>query len=346
MHKPLYKPLFEQAICKQCPPPGKRQGGAGRAFRGRRQGGRVLDRTAGAEPHGLAKQGGPQQGGRTSTCFPGAPGRGLRAGRQREAPAARCADRVAFIQLRFALGAADFRFWQLRPALPAVHARVAHGRPFPFPSKATSSDRACVGHVSTQCAGRQRRHTLAENRGTASAPEAEAPAAGAEPACSAGVAAETATAGASGTFGAGRDASAAGQVTAASVRASRVVSTRRQRADEPAGMPFHCLQATTHAPQPMQRAASKEYPRRSCREGAAAVAQPAFAPAAPTCAAAAPASTPTSSSFRSPRSPFAPAAFAAAARPAPAFASTPCDPAASSFVSARMRTSVCFAMAE
>ena len=225
-----------------------------------------------------------------------------------EAPAARCADRVAFIQLRFALGAADFRFWQLRPALPAVHARVAHGRPFPFPSKATSSDRACVGHVSTQCAGRQRRHTLAENRGTASAPEAEAPAAGAEPACSAGVAAETATAGASGTFGAGRDASAAGQVTAASVRASRVVSTRRQRADEPAGMPFHCLQATTHAPQPMQRAASKEYPRRSCREGAAAVAQPAFAPAAPTCAAAAPASTPTSSSFRSPRSPFAPAA--------------------------------------
>ena len=44
----------------------------------------MLDRTAGAEPHGLAKQGGPQQGGRTSTCFPGAPGRGLRAGRQRE----------------------------------------------------------------------------------------------------------------------------------------------------------------------------------------------------------------------------------------------------------------------
>ena len=309
MHKPLYKPLFEQAICKQCPPPWEAARGCWTSFRGRRQGGRVLDRAAGAEPHGLAKQCGPQQGGRTSSCFPCAPGRGLRAGRQREAPAARLADRVAFIQHRFALRAADFRFRQLRPALPAVHARVAHGRPFPFPSKAASSDRACVGHVSTQCAGRQRRHTLAENRGTASAPEAEAPAAGAEPACSAGVAAETATAGASGTFGAGPDASAAGRVTTASVRASRVVSTRRQRADEPAGMPFHCLQATTHAPQPMQRAASKEYPRRSSREGTAA-------------------------------------AFAAAARPAPAFASTPCVPAASSFPSARMRTSVCFAMAE
>ena len=271
----------------------------------------MLDRTAGAEPHGLAKQGGPQQGGRTSSCFPCAPGErpSRRGGGPREAPAARLADRVAFIQHRSALRAADFRFRQLRPALPAVHARVARERPFPFPSKAASSDRACVGHVSTQCAGRQRRHTLAENRGTASAPEAEAPAAGAEPACSAGVAAETATAGASGTFGAGPDAGPAGRVTTASVRASRVVSTRRQRADEPAGMPFHCLQATTHAPQPMQRAASKEYPRRSSREGTAA-------------------------------------AFAAAARPAPAFASTPCVPAASSFPSARMRTSVCFAMAE
>ena len=170
MHKPLYKPLFEQAICKQCPPPWEAARGCWTSFRGRRQGGRVLDRAAGAEPHGLAKQGGPQQGGRTSSCFPCAPGRGLRAGRQREAPAARLADRVAFIQHRFALRAADFRFRQLRPALPAVHARVAHGRPFPFPSKAASSDRACVGHVSTQCAGRQRRHTLAENRGTASAP--------------------------------------------------------------------------------------------------------------------------------------------------------------------------------
>ena len=151
MHKPLYKPLFEQAICKQCPPPWEAARGCWTSFRGRRQGGRVLDRAAGAEPHGLAKQGGPQQGGRTSSCFPCAPGRGLRAGRQREAPAARLADRVAFIQHRFALRAADFRFRQLRPALPAVHARVAHGRPFPFPSKAASSDRACVGHVSTQC---------------------------------------------------------------------------------------------------------------------------------------------------------------------------------------------------
>ena len=171
---------------------GLRAGGR-RAAPGRRCGEATRRRSGGCQPVSQAlrreARGRPWQ--TTSAGFAAARRGSLRAGRQRETPAARLADGVAFIQRRFALGAANLRLRQFRPALSAVHAWVAHGAATfsPASSQAASSDRACVGHVSTQCAGRQRKHTLAENRGTASAPGAEAPATGAEPARSTGDAA-------------------------------------------------------------------------------------------------------------------------------------------------------------
>src|SRR5699024_4875185 len=130
-------------------------------------------------------------------------------------------------------------------------------------------------------------------------------------------------------------------------RTAQVVSSNRQRAGEPAGMPFHCLQATTHAPQPMQRAASKAYPRRSSREGATVAAQPApVGAAASAVAAPAPAGTPASAAGAPPTTRPTPAGAAAGAPAAPAAASAAARsaPTPPPFPSTLMRTSVCLAL--